>query len=1132
MTRTRRPGLWGAVLLWIASPGCSLVGDPPDQQGGGAAPDIMAPKGEPREIAFTTEEGTWMSLDVSPDGEWIVFDLLGHIYRVPTAGGDAEVLTQGSGIALNFHPEYSPDGSRIVFISDRSGQNNVWTMNADGSAPEAVYLDRDTRFTDPTWSPDGTSVVAVRIYPTPGRGWHRRFMTLWELPLDAGDPLELRQGRGAHYTSPTFAPDGSLYYQAAYSTWFGKGMLKAGHRIQRLVPSDGSVSNVRLDLPPDPTPAYQAALDRTLWAEDVEGDDAATLAPEVSPDGRFLAFAQEVTGEAFEYRGHEYQPKTVLFVRDLETGAERRVLDPAPKDMTRVNAQYSYRVFPGYSWTPDSKAIVIAHEGKIRRIEVETGELATIPFRAEVRRTISEQVRGRVTVGPQVEMRFLQWPAGAPDGSAILVVAAGRIWITGPDGSDPKPLTPSMAPHFQISPSWSQDNERVAFATWHDVDGGALWTVARDGTDLVRVTNDVRAYHHPVWSPDGEALYAVARDAAVEGDRMVTELSPWDDPAGWELISIPARGGPVTTLLPVGAPTAPYVGADGRIRFEVQADPIAAGELYQPFPPESATEQLVVLRSVDPLGGELRDHARLPATMGRLQGLDGQNEARLSPDGRWVAFHSDHLVFVQALEPDAAVDAVVDTDPNRDVPGRIKIGDLGGAYPRWRDATTLEFTSGPRYFAYDMESEALTETAISISLPRPSPEGVLALTGARIITIDGERAIESGDVVIEGSRIRCVGDCESEDADRVVDLSGKTLIPGLVDLHAHHTTERSGVVPQHRPESALALAYGVTTVVDPATDEYSAHALGEMIATGQLVGPRTYSSGNLLITSGRAWGPRWEIRSQEPAEYQVGRRKDWGAITIKNYRQARRAQHQSIIEAARRRNISVTSEGGPLYFDIGLAMDGQTGWEHLIALLPIYGDVAQFFGQARIHYSPTAIVAGHIDGSMEYYRPRQGLLDDPKYNRFMPRSALRTMHAGVRDMEKSEFSFPIIAEGLADIVRAGGYGAIGEHGNQPGMGEHWEIWGYAEALTPLEALTVATLHGAHFVGLDEELGSIEVGKLADIVVLASNPLEDIRSTADIDLVIKGGTLYDGDTLDQLWPDSIPYGPVPWRRSWP
>jgi hypothetical protein len=260
----------------------------------------------------------------------------------------------------------------------------------------------------------------------------------------------------------------------------------------------------------------------------------------------------------------------------------------------------------------------------------------------------------------------------------------------------------------------------------------------------------------------------------------------------------------------------------------------------------------------------------------------------------------------------------------------------------------------------------------------------------------------------------------------------------------------------------------------------------------------------------------------------VNRRADWGAVSIKNYRQAGRFRHQLILRAARDRGITVTSEGGPLYFDVGLIMDGQTGWEHLIANLPIYRDVATFFGQARAVYSPTAIVAGHVLGSMHYFRPRHDLLNDAKYRRFMPVEEIRARTAGDRLMPKGSLSFPFIAEGLADIVRAGGFGALGEHGEQPGIGTHWELWSYAEALTPLEALAVGTLHGAYFIGLDHETGSIAAGKLADLVVLNSDPLVTVTNTADIAYVMKAGRLYDDEMLAEIWPASGKPLRLPWH----
>ena len=129
--------------------------------------DITVPRGNTREISFTTEQGTWMSVDISPDSSWVVFDLLGHIYRLPASGGRAVSLTQNSGMAVNSHPRISPDGREIAFVSDRGGQDNLWVMAADGSSPRPVFADMNARVAEPTWSPDGKQILVIRREKAP-----------------------------------------------------------------------------------------------------------------------------------------------------------------------------------------------------------------------------------------------------------------------------------------------------------------------------------------------------------------------------------------------------------------------------------------------------------------------------------------------------------------------------------------------------------------------------------------------------------------------------------------------------------------------------------------------------------------------------------------------------------------------------------------------------------------------------------------------------------------------------------------------------------------------------------------------------------------------------------------------------
>jgi hypothetical protein len=184
-------------------------------------------------------------------------------------------------------------------------------------------------------------------------------------------------------------------------------------------------------------------------------------------------------------------------------------------------------------------------------------------------------------------------------------------------------------------------------------------------------------------------------------------------------------------------------------------------------------------------------------------------------------------------------------------------------------------------------------------------------------------------------------------------------------------------------------------------------------------------------------------------------------------------------------------------------------------------------GRAGIVYSPTINVAGNPYGAFHYWRAKHNLLTDRKFMRFMPTAAATELMAYIRDRPDSVYSFPIVAEGLADIIHRGGYGALGSHGEDFGIGAQHEIWGYATALTPVEALTVASKDGAYFLGLDQELGTLKIGKLADLIVLDADPLKDIHNTARMAYVMKNGVLYDPQTLDELWPVRKPYGPVHW-----
>jgi hypothetical protein len=359
----------------------------------------------------------------------------------------------------------------------------------------------------------------------------------------------------------------------------------------------------------------------------------------------------------------------------------------------------------------------------------------------------------------------------------------------------------------------------------------------------------------------------------------------------------------------------------------------------------------------------------------------------------------------------------------------------------------------------------------------------------------------------------------------VIDASGKTIIPGFIDMHSHHYREWRGIRPRHDYEQAIYLAYGVTTTLDVSMWSQNMFPTAELIDAGEMIGPRGFSTGD--NQSGGDGAHTNEIASLADAIAAVRRLTEWGATEIKQYAQPRRDQRQWFSEAGRQVGANVTSEGGHFLENLGMIMDGQTGWEHAFGEVPMYADGAKFLGQAKATYSPTLVVAGPSAWSIEYWFQESDVWKDPKQRLWFPWRMLVPQTRIRWTRPETDYSFPLIAQAMADIIAEGGYGAVGSHGEHHGIAPHWEVWMGATALGNMGALEVASMHGAHFLGADKDLGSIEVGKLADLMVLNSNPLDNIRNTTDAQYVMKGGRLYDAMSLDEVWPRQKKFGPYYW-----
>ena len=1102
MQRPSAPGPLAALFLALAAAATTLPAPALAQQDDVDDPewDVTLARGETREIDFETDEGTWMSVDISSDGRWIVFDLLAHVYRVPAEGGSAESLTQESGVAINYHPRYSPDGSTIAFVSDRGGQNNLWVMDADGSNPRQVQSSLDTRVTMPEWTADGEYILVAQSGG------------IWMYHRDGGTGIEVVTSDGGSASWPAVSEDGRyLFYHVRTP---GQTVPWAVDHIEGELVRDalqGTLNVRRMELKTGEITKVTSGVPSRQYRLSGGGG----FAGEVSPDGRRIAFARRLPDATIEWKGHEFGPSTALWLRDLDTGVERIVMDPITQDMSE--GMKTIRVLPGYAWAPDGGSIVIAQGGKLRRLDVASGEIATIPFTARVHRVISEQAYQAFRIDDgAVPITYTRWQTGSPDGAHLAFAAAGRVWVMDlPDGT-PRRLTSDTGKVFEYSPSWSPDSRSIAYTTVDENGAGHVMAISADGGNSRQVSAAPGEYAHTQWSPDGSEIL-VSRGSGATARYRTMAHNPW-----YDLVLFPAEGAGG------GAETGDGDGAAGHRVVRVSGNTLSTRTQFVrgSFGPEGRIYYRTMgdstrLRSVARDGGDPRTHLVLPFA----------DEITISPDGRHAVFNEGDNAYLVPVPRATGGESVQINKKNGKLPVR-QLSTRGGIFPGWRDANTVEFGSAASYYTHDVAAETTDTFSVALEVPRGSlGMGTVAITGARIVTLEDRQVIENGALVATDGRITCVGtaaDCDTSAADHTIDGTGKTVIPGFIDMHSHFFREYRGIIPPNAFEMAVALAYGVTTNLDNSQWSQDIFPAMQMIEAGVLVGPRTYTTGDPLYRGDAA--RQNELTSYEVTEDNIARLQSWGAVSLKQYMQPRRDQRQWVSDVARKRGLMVTSEGSDLGYNLSMIMDGQTAWEHPISYVPMYSDAARFFGRAEAVYSPTFVVGGPGPWNDEWFFQETEVWRDPKLRLWMPWKQLVPHSRRVFKRPRTDYSFPMLAQVLADWMAEGAHGAIGAHGQQHGLASHWEVWIAAEAMGPMGALELASNEGAYFLGAEDDVGSLAVGKLADLMILNSNPLDNIRNTTDIMLVMKGGILYDGMTLDELWPSERPYGARPWLHE--
>ena len=1018
--------------------------------------DVNNPGGPGKDVSFAVTEGTWLNLDVSPDGKEIAFDLLGDIYTMPITGGEAKCLR--SGMAMEVQPRYSPDGKKLLFTSDAGGGDNIWLMSRDGSNARQITKETFRLLNNAVWMPDGKYIIARKHFTSTrslGAG------ELWMYHVNGGGGLQLttRKNDQQDLNEPSASPDGKYVY-------YSEDMYPGGNFQYNKDPNNQVFVIKRYD------------IEKGI-SETVTGGPGGAMRPQISHDSKTLAFVKRV------------RTKTVLYLRNLATGEEWPVYDKLSKD--QQEAWTVFGIYTGFAWTPDDKSIVIWANGKIVKVNA-TGanDGKVIPFTCSVKQHITDAVRFPQNMNEdEFTVRVIRNAVTSPDGKWMLFNAIGHLWKKALPNGKPERITGANVQESE--PTFSPDGKSIVYVTWSDSATGGIRKMDIATGKSEKLTKKRGQYRNPSFSPDSKSIvYWKEGSSNIMGNTYTIKPG---------IYSMRLGDGEETFVTDKGE--SPVFSKDGkRVYYQSGGHP---------------DKQFI---SCKPDGSDERNIFKSTYA----------GQFTISPDNEWVAYVHLHQVYVAPF-PHTGKTINLSADSS-DFPVRRVSQDAGLSLHWSKDSKQLHYTLGDQYYTINLEDRfgfisgkadslfKIPENGISVGLKAKAdkPKGMIAFTNARIITMNGNEVIENGTVLVENNIIKEVGRGIQIPKDaKQIDCSGKTVMPGFIDAHAHVGHFRSGLTPDKHWPYYTNLAYGVTTTHDPSANSEMVFAQSELVKTGQMVGPRVYSTGTILY--GADGDFKAVINSYEDAKSAIRRTQAFGAFSVKSYNQPRREQNQWVIEAARELKVEVVPEGGSFYYhNLGMILDGHTTIEHNIPIATLYDDVVQLWKRSGTANTPTLIVCyGALNGENYWYQ-HTNVWEKERLLRFTPRSVIdtRSRHRTMAPEEEYENGYMQVSRSLKKLSDAGVKINMGAHGQIQGIGAHWEIWMMAQGgMTPHEALKTATINPAVSLGLDRYVGSLEAGKLADLLVMDKNPLDNIYNTETIKYTMVNGRLYDAETMNEV-----------------
>lgn len=977
-----------------------------------ALPQTAPARQSTSHVRVRTQEVTTPDVALSPDGSWLAFNLLGHIFRLPVEGGVAEQLTFGP--HFDDDPAISPDGRSVAFVSDREGsQGGLFVL--DLASGDVRRVAGDSWVDHPTWTPDGESILYIR--------------RLGLRYLCRSGQAEVSRVRISDGVVEILSPHPDQYEAVA--------ALEDGSTVWSVLQPEGFHS-------PDGRTSY---LQRTNDGRLVDVGSVAGVAYGhriVTFPGRVFVRRRPVP-----IRSAAMEHEEILAV-DLQDGSEGwplAGLAPAKGDCSPK----TYR----FDVSRDGSVVYSGEGSALWALETATGLRTKIPFQAEVDfERVAGSVRdlsseppiassGRVTI---------YHPALSPDGSAVAFGALGRIWLQPRRDSEAVPI--SVENRSAAHPTFSPDGQRILFVSGA-LDGEELRIYDRtSGTTTTLIRGEL--LRQPEWSPDGTAVF-------------VADYREFD-------------GGYRVSRVPLSKPTLEEEVRVGGWRPRPQVISDGTQLLFSDGP--GVVWILDLNTDADP-----REMAALEAS-----------DARLSPDGGLLAFRRNSELWLADVTAGA-----VDERTTR------RLSRVGGRHFRFApDGKAVVYSDGYSVWLHPTDGSPPAEVPIGLRVTGDMPKSLL-VRNVRILDFTAGDFTLPTSFLVERGRIMEIGEHLRPSADtEVLDAGGRYAIPGLMEMHAH-----SGTLGGQAWRGAL--SFGVTSVRDLGSELYWMNSLAEQAALTSAPLPRLFAAGPMVEGDRGAYGDfHVRVRSPDEADMVLDDLERSRARFVKLYVTLSWDLHNRMARRATRLGIPIVTHGASMEEIVRCAIFLCASVEH--SPLEMGGDLRALLSAAGVAWAPTATFGrtAYADYLRRFEEER--LLTD-RFLRLATPHDLRFLGRlnGVLPTTDTEGAAGRTEMMLLNAAKSGVRLVTGtDAGNVTtpvGPSVHWELLAMQNAgVNPLEALRAATLDAARVLSSGSDLGSLEVGKLADFVLLDADPLEDVSNTSKIWRVARGGWLFDPDEL--------------------